>query len=151
MARLLIKLHYFARYFRHHLTQQSQAPFFSDGKLGAHLPATTGPLADLTELLEGYEAWLRELGTSERRFAGLKIQEQGVDKKKEFNEMVVGQEIKPILFDNGLTESTLRTELNSATDKRKLANPDAAEALRWLVRGFDQATTNVMDKKLKFS
>lgn len=145
VARPLIKLHYFARYFRHYLTQQSQAPFFSDGKLGAHLPATTGPLADLTELLEGYEAWLRELGTSERRFAGLKPDE------KEFNKMVTDQEIKTSFFDNGLTESTLRTELNSATDKRKLANPDAAEALRWLVRGFDQATTNVMDKKLKFS
>lgn len=155
VARPLIKMHYFARYFRHHLTQQSQAPFFSDGKLGSHLPATTGPLAELTELLDEYEAWLREIGMNERRFMGLKLSEQGdnkkAEKKKEFNEMVVGHEIKTSLFDDGLTESTLRVALNSATDKRKLTNPDAAEALRWVVSGFNQATANAVDKKLKFS
>jgi len=146
VAKPLIRLHYFARYFQQHLLKDKDAPFFDKGRLGNHLPATAGLLADLTGLLDEYAGWLRELGQNERRFAGLRLDEPG------FNRAVADQEIKTSFLNSGLTDKTFFTALNEAVKTQpKLDNPDAAQALRWLVRGFDQATASAVDTKLKYS
>ena len=149
VARPLIQLHYFARYFQHHLLAERSASFFADGRLGSHLPASAGPLADLTDLLLDYEAWLRELGQNERQFAGLRLDEA------DFGKMVADKEAKAGLLGKlsggGLTNDTLRVALNEAAGRQKLDNPDAARVLRWLVEGFNSATAYAVDKKLQYS
>ena len=147
VAEPLIRLHYFARYFQHHLAEEKSAPFYSAGKLGDHLPAGTGPLKDLAEMLAEYQEWLRELGNNDRRFAGINLDQ------KEFNKMVADKEIKvsTFSFNKGLTESVLRVELNNAVGKSTLGNPDAPRVLRWIVEAFDKATTKAVKEKLQYN
>ncbi len=147
VARPLIQLHYFARYFRYHLGDDKNAPFYSAGKVGKHLPASSGPLADLTDFFTDYESWLRELGVNERRFNGLRVDEA------DFNKMVADKTIAASAWNplqKGLTASTIREELNKAVGKTTLDNPDAPRVLRWLVEAFDQATASVVENKLQY-
>jgi hypothetical protein len=145
VARPMIQFHYFARYFRQHLLEEKSAPLYKGGKLGQHLPASTGPLADLTDFFTEYESWLRELGVNERRFAALHPEET------DFNKMVADKIISTGFFNKGLTDDVLRAELNDAVGKTNLDNPDSARALRWLVEAFNTATGKVVDSKLQYS
>ena len=145
VARPLIQLHYFARYFQHHLLQEKSAPLYKGGNLGQHLPASTGPLADLTTFLGDYESWLREMTANERRFGALHLDEA------DFNKMVADKILTPGFFSKGLTDDVLRAELNDAVGKTNLDHPDATRALRWLVEAFNKATEKVVDTKLQYS
>lgn len=145
VARPMIQFHYFARYFQQHLLKESNAPLYKGGKLAQHLPASTGPLADLTDFFTEYESWLRELGVSERRFGALHPEET------DFNKMVADKIISTGFFNKGLTDDVLRAELNDAVGKTNLDNPDAPRALRWIVDAFNKATDKVVDSKLQYS
>lgn len=150
VAQPLIRFHYFARYYQQHLPQQPSSTFYKAGKLGQHLPASTGPLADLSTLFKEYEEWLRELGANERRFGALHPDET------DFNKMVADRPIKTksilgVTTDRGLTDDVLLAGLNNAVSKTSLDNPDAARALRWIVEAFDAATEEVVKTKLQYS
>jgi hypothetical protein len=145
VARPMIQFHYFARYFQRHLPQEKSSPVYSAGKLGQHLPASTGPLADLNDLFAEYESWLRELGVSERRFGALHAEET------DFNKMVADKIIDTGFFNKGLTDQVIRAELGNAVGKTTLDNPDAARALRWIVDAFNKATDKVVESKLQYS
>ena len=144
VARPLIQFHYFARYYRQHLPSEKSAPIYKGGGLGQHLAATAGPLAELSTFVADYEAWLRELGTNERRFGALHPDEA------DFNKMVADKPIATGFFNKGLTDDVLRGELNDAVGKTNLDNPDAARTLRWLVEAFNKATARVVETKLQY-
>jgi len=147
VAKPLIRLHYFARYFQNHLNEDRSAAFFADGKLGNHLPASAGLLADLNDMLTEYEQWLGELGQNERHFAGLRLGET------DFNKMVTDKEIKTgfiSFIGNSLSEKVLRVELNNAVKNSRLDNPDTPQVLRWIVQAFDKATNVAVDTKLQY-
>lgn len=150
VARPLIQFHYFARYFQRHLQQEKSAPLYKGGKLDQHLPANSGPLADLTAFFTEYESWLRELGMNERRFGGLHADETDFNKMVA-DKIIATKSVMGFTTEKGLTDDVIRAELNDAVGKTNLDNPDAPRVLRWLVDAFNKATNKVVDSKLQYS
>ena len=146
VAKPLIRFHYFARYYQQLLLERKDATFFKAGQLGRHLPASSGPLADLSDFFKEYESWLRELGVNERRFGALHPDEE------DFNKMVTDKIVTPgfLSLNKKIVSEAIRTELDTA-ERENLNNPDAARVLRWVINGFNKATEKVVDTKLQYS
>lgn len=143
-ARPLIQLHYFARYFLQHTPNDAKAPYFEAGNLAAQL-RNNRALRELSDFFGEYNDWLRELGVNQRRYTALRADEL------DFNKMVGDKTIETGIFSKGITPSFFRDELTKAVGKATLSNPTENEALRWVVKAFEEATGELLDKKLQFS
>lgn len=148
VARPLIRLRYFARYFLNQAPKDRQESYAS--AMIPKLPDRLNERAfeELKQFLTEYDKWLAELGTNERRFGALAPVE------KDFNEMVEGMPIKPgfpAFLNPGLVYKTFADELNrtSGTDK-PVTLPENA-ALQRVVRYFDEATEKLITDKLRFA
>ena len=144
VARPLIKLHYFARYFLKHTPEDAKAPYYEAGDLAAQL-RNNRALRELTDFFGEYNEWLRELGVNQRRYTAIRADE--VD----FNKMVADKTVETGIFSKGITPGFFRDELTKAVGKDTLKNPTENEALRWVVKAFEEATGEILDKKLQYS
>ncbi len=144
VARPLIQLHYFARYFLQHTPTDAKAPYYEAGNLAAQL-RNNRALRELSDFFGEYNDWLRELGVNQRRYTALRAEEL------DFNKMVGDKTIETGIFSKGITPSYFRDELTKAVGKATLSNPTENEALRWVVKAFEEATGELLDKKLQYS
>jgi hypothetical protein len=146
VARPLIQLHYFARFFQNNLRKSAaNSPFARGINLAGELD-NNAHLRELAHFFGEYNDWLRELGVQRRQLKALRSEE--VD----FNKMVADKPIATGFFNKGLTDSKFSGELNSAVKNKPIpTNPDAGQVLRWVVGAFEQATEKLIDSELKYN
>ncbi|MFC7667566.1 hypothetical protein ACFQT0_09335 [Hymenobacter humi] len=144
VARPLIQLHYFARYFLKHTPEDAKAPYYEAGNLSAQL-RNNRALRELNDFFGEYNEWIRELGVNQRRYTAIRPEEM------DFNKMVADKTVETGIFNKGITPGYFRDELTKAVGKATLNNPTENEALRWVVKAFEEATSEILDKKLQYS
>ena len=144
VARPLIQLHYFARYFLKHTPDDAKAPYYEAGGLAAQL-RNNRALRELYDFFWEYNEWIRELGVNQRRYTAIRAEEM------DFNKMVADKTVETGIFSKGITPGYFRDELTKAVGKDTLKNPTENEALRWVVKAFEEATGEILDKKLQYS
>jgi hypothetical protein len=146
VARPLIQLHYFARFFQNDLRKStSNSPFAKGINLAGELDNNVN-LRELSQFFGEYNDWLREMGVQRRQLKALRSEE--VD----YNKMVADKPIVPGFFNKGLTDSKFSGELSLAVKNKTVpTNPDAGQVLRWVVGAFEQATEKLIDNELKFT
>ncbi len=144
VAKPLIRLHYFARYFINHMPDDKQQTYVKILNLHERL-RNDHSLRSLTKFFEVYEVWLKELGTNSRTFKGLKADETS------FNKMVYDKQIETTFFSKGITSKIFGDELSKVAGKDKPEDLTEPEALKRLVYYFDQATEELVSNKLKYN
>lgn len=146
VARPLIQLHYFARFFQNNLRKSAKdIPFAKALNLVAELDNNLN-LRELTQFFGEYNDWLRELGVQRRQLNALRADE--ID----FNKMVVDKTIPTGFFSKGITDKNFSGALNTAVKNKTVpTNPDAGQVLRWVVGAFEQATDALIKDELKYT
>jgi hypothetical protein len=141
----LIRFHWFARYLKYKAQSDLQAPWASKIKLGEQFKNNRLLRDELLIFFEGYTNWLTELGANERRFTGLKPDED------DFNKMVTDKIIETGWFKEGLSTKEFGSSLNKAVPQAAPTNPTEEESLRWITGAFDKATAELLKSKLKYA